>query len=62
MQEGHPLCFFSRKFDPAQSTYTVTQKELLPIAELFLKRFCNNAFGHEIIVYTDHYNLTYNNS
>ena len=60
MQEGRPLGFFSRKFDPVQSRYTVTQKELLPIVE-FLKHFYNTAFGHKITAYTDHC-LIYNNA
>ena len=60
-QNGRPLGFFSRKFNSAQSRYTVTQKELLAIVES-LKHFRNIVFGHDITVYTDHLNLTYDNT
>ena len=60
-QEGRPIGFFSKKFNVAQQKYTVTQRELLAIVET-LKHFRNIIFGHEVEVFTDHQNLTYENT
>ena len=60
-QEGKPIGFFSKKFNPAQRKYTVTQRELLAIVET-LKHFRNTIFGHDIEVFTDHQSLTYENT
>ena len=60
-QEGKPLGFFSKKSNTAQRKYTVTQRELLAIVES-LKHFRNIIYGHEIEVFTDHQNPTYENT
>ena len=57
-QDGKPIAFYSRKLNPAQTRYTVTERELLSIVETF-KEFRNILLGQQLIVHTDHQNLTY---
>ena len=58
-QCGKPIAFYSRKLNPAQQRYTTTERELLSIVET-LKEFRNILLGQEVVVHTDHLNLTYN--
>ena len=57
-QKGHPIAFYSQKLNPAQMRYTTTEHKLLAIVETF-KEFRNILLGQQLIVYTDHKNLTY---
>ena len=59
-QNSRPIAFYSRKLNPAQTQYTVTERELLSIVET-LKEFRNILLGQRIQVYTDHLNLTHVN-
>jgi len=52
-QDNRPTAFFSRKLSGAQSKYTVTKLELLPIVET-LKKFNGMLWGQLIIIYTYH--------
>ena len=58
-QKGKPIDVYSRNINISQQNYTPTEKELLSIVAT-LKEFRNILLGHQITVYTDHKNLTYN--
>ena len=57
-QDSKPVVFYSRKLNPVQTRYTTTERELLSIVET-LKEFKTILFGQELIIHTDHENLTY---
>jgi hypothetical protein len=57
-QEGRPAAFYSRTLNLAQTRYTTIERELLSIVET-LKEFRNILLWQQIVVHTDHANLTY---
>ena len=59
-QNNKLIAFYSRKLQPAQRQYTTTECELLSIVKT-LKEFKNILLGQQIVVYTNHKNLTYKN-
>jgi hypothetical protein len=58
IQDNKPLGFFSKKLTETQCRYPITDQELLAIVETF-KYFKHMLLGHEIVVKTDHKNLTH---
>ena len=59
-QNGKPIAFYSRKLNPAQTRYTTTERELLSIVETF-EELRTILLGQQIVVHTDHLNLTFKN-
>ena len=55
-----PVAFYSRKLSPAELNYEIHDKELLAIVECFKEwRAYLEGPKYQVIVYTDHKNLTY---
>lgn len=54
------IAFYSRKLTDPQTRYSIIELELLSIVET-LKEFHTILYGHSIVVYTDHKNLTFDN-
>jgi hypothetical protein len=56
-QDNRPIAFFSSKLSKTQQKYSVTEIKLLAIVET-VKEFKGMMWGQNIMVYTDHKNLT----
>jgi hypothetical protein len=55
-----PVAFFSKKFSPAELNYEIHDKELLAIVATMREwRHYLEGAKHQVIVYTDHQNLSY---
>ena len=59
-QDNQPLAFYSRKLNQAQLNYSTIEQELLSIVEI-LREFRNILLGHNIVIHTDHKNLSFSN-
>ena len=59
-QENKPLAFYSRKLNQAQLNYSTIEQELLSIVEI-LREFRDILLGHNIVIFTDHKNLSFSN-
>ena len=59
-QNNKPIAFYSKKLQLAQRQYTTTECKLLSIIKT-LKEFKNILLGQQIVVNTNHKNLTYKN-
>ena len=58
--ELHPVCYYSRKFSPAELKYPIYDKELLAVVEAFKQwRVYLEGVATPVKVYTDHKNLEY---
>ena len=53
-----PVAYFSRKFNPAETRYTVTEKEALAIVDS-VKHFSQYLYGYKFQIVTDHAPLRY---
>lgn len=53
-----PIAFYSRKFSPAETRYSTTEKEALAIVDS-VKHFSPHVFGYHFQVLTDHAPLRY---
>ena len=53
-----PLCFFSRKLQPAQTRYSTFSRELLSIY-LAVRHFRHILEGRNFVIYTDHKPITF---
>ena len=60
-QNSKSIAYFSRKFNTAQMKYIVIAKELLALVET-LANFRSMLLGQVIKIWTDHKNLTYENT
>ena len=56
----HPICFYSRKFTPAELNYPIYDKELLAVVAAFKRwRVYMEGAAHAVRVFSEHKNLEY---
>ena len=58
IQRYKPIAYYSKKITPAQQNYKTTEKEPLACVQTF-KEYGKIITGAQIILYTDHNNLTF---
>jgi len=57
----HPIAYFSKTFQPSQTRYSATERELLAII-LLIKQFRHFLIGRKLEIHSDHASLRYLNS
>ena len=57
-QFEHPICYIRQKSNCHQKAYSTIEKEALSLL-IAIRRFSVYFGSHEVIVYTDHYPLTF---
>ncbi|KAG0442508.1 Transposon Tf2-9 polyprotein [Dictyocoela muelleri] len=60
-QNGNPIAFYSKSLSKSELNYSISEKEMLAIFKS-LNHFKRLILGGEVIVYTDHRNLLYENN
>jgi hypothetical protein len=58
IQEGHPVCYHSRKFSSAEMNYPVHERELLGLLDA-LRKWRHLLHGNKIVAHTDHKSIIY---
>lgn len=58
IQDGHPVCYHSRKFSPAEINYPVHERELLGLLDA-LRKWRHLLHGNKILAHTDHKSIIY---
>jgi hypothetical protein len=58
IQDGHPVCYHSRKFSSAEMNYPVHERELLGLLDA-LRKWRHLLHGSKIVAHTDHKSIIY---
>jgi hypothetical protein len=57
-KKPYAIYFISKNLSPAESNYTVTEKEFLVVTHA-INKFCDYITGYQVILYTDHSVIKY---